>query len=218
LSRRPGRAARRPHAAAAGRGEARALRVAARRRSLARAVPPVVSSGRAVGRDLARGRAQLPCLGPGAPLVGGDAVGALDARRVPRAAGSAMSWTFVAHVHTRCSFDSLTDPESLARHAAELGIDVLAVTDHGTWPGAGGPRGAAARPGLPPAVILASEGATEQGDVIGLFLRRALQESDAPALCDAIHADGGLVLLPHPYKWHTLDEPLLSRVDLIEVH
>jgi hypothetical protein len=29
---------------------------------------------------------------------------------------------------------------------------------------------------------------------------------------------GGLTVLPHPYKWHRLDEPLLSRVDLIEVH
>jgi hypothetical protein len=26
-----------------------------------------------------------------------------------------------------------------------------------------------------------------------------------------------MVLLPHPYKWHRLDEALLSRVDLVEV-
>ncbi|HTO89803.1 MAG TPA: PHP domain-containing protein [Candidatus Sulfotelmatobacter sp.] len=129
-----------------------------------------------------------------------------------------MSWTFVGHVHTRHSFDSLTDPTALARHAAALKIDVLAVTDHDTWRGALDTREAAARLGLPLMVILASEVATDQGDVIALFLRRDLRESSAPRLCDAIHEDGGLVLLPHAFKWHRLDEELLKRVDLIEVH
>ncbi len=129
-----------------------------------------------------------------------------------------MSWTFVVHAHTKHSFDSLTGPEALARHAAELGVDVLAVTDHDTWRGSVEAREAASRLGLPLTVILASEINTRQGDVIGLFLKRDLHEEDAPALCDAIHADGGLVLLPHPYKWHRLDEPLLARVDLVEVY
>lgn len=33
-----------------------------------------------------------------------------------------------------------------------------------------------------------------------------------------IHAQGGLVVLPHPYKAHKLDDELLKHVDLIEVH
>lgn len=129
-----------------------------------------------------------------------------------------MSWTFVAHVHTKNSFDSLTDPARLALSAAALGIDVLAVTDHDTWQGALDTREAAQRLGLSLTVVIASEVSTEQGDVIGLFLKRDLHKANAPALCDAIRADGGLVLLPHPYKWHLLDEPLLSRVDLIEIY
>jgi len=129
-----------------------------------------------------------------------------------------MSWTFVVHVHTRHSFDSLIDPVALARHAVALGIDVLAVTDHDTWQGAVDTRAAAEKLGLPLTVVLASEINSRQGDVIGLFLKRDPREREAPALCDAIRADGGLVLLPHPYKWHRLDEALLSRVDLIEVY
>jgi len=129
-----------------------------------------------------------------------------------------MSWTFVGHVHTRNSFDSLADPMALARAAAALGIDVLAVTDHDTWRGAIETREAAAKLGLALTVVIAAELSTDQGDVIGLFLKRELRETNAPKLCDAIHADGGLVLLPHPFKWHRLDEALLSRVDLIEVH
>jgi predicted metal-dependent phosphoesterase TrpH len=121
-------------------------------------------------------------------------------------------------VHTKNSFDSLIDPVLLAQHAVALGIDVLAVTDHDTWQGALDTREAAQKLGLPLTVVIASEVSTRQGDVIGLFLSRDLREKDAPALCEQIRADGGLVLLPHPYKWHRLDEPLLSRVDLVEVY
>jgi len=129
-----------------------------------------------------------------------------------------VSWTFVGHVHTRHSFDSPTDPAQLARRAVDLGIDVLAVTDHDTWQGAVDTREAAQKLGLPLTVILGSEVATEQGDVIGLFLTGDVRERNAPKLCDAIHAQGGLVVLPHPFKWHQLDEELLERVDLIEVY
>ena len=129
-----------------------------------------------------------------------------------------MSWRFVVHVHTRHSFDSMTDPERLARHAVARGIDVLAVTDHDTWQGSVETRAAAERLKLPLTVVLASEISTHQGDVIGMFLQRDLHESEAPVLCDEIHAQGGLVLLPHPYKWHRLDDALLGRVDLIEVY
>lgn len=129
-----------------------------------------------------------------------------------------MSWTLIEHCHTRHSFDSLVEPAALARHAAALGADVLAVTDHDTWQGAVEARAAAKREDLDLHVILASEVATGQGDVIGLFMTADLVIRDAPDFCDAIHDMGGLTLLPHPYKWHRLDEDLLSRIDLIEVH
>jgi predicted metal-dependent phosphoesterase TrpH len=129
-----------------------------------------------------------------------------------------MSWTFVCHVHTKNSFDSMTDPVVLAKHAVALGIDVMAVTDHDTWQGAIDTREAAKSLGLPLTVIPASEVCTRQGDVIGLFLTRNLRETNAPRFCDAVHAEGGLTVLPHPYKWHQLDDALLSRIDLVEVY
>src|SRR5204863_5617186 len=49
---------------------------------------------------------------------------------------AAMSWTLVAHVHTKHSPDSLTEPRALAARAVALGVNVLAVTDHNTWRGA----------------------------------------------------------------------------------
>ena len=127
-------------------------------------------------------------------------------------------WSLVQHVHTRHSFDSLTEPRLLVESAEALAIDVLAVTDHGTWRGALEARECARDAGLRLHVILAAEYATDQGDVIGLFLEREHPSRSAPRLCDAIHAQGGLTLLPHPYRWHRLDDELLSRIDLIEVH
>ena len=143
--------------------------------------------------------------------------GMAAAGRTP-ATATGPHWTFVGHCHTRHSFDSLIAPRDLARRAVALGVDVLAVTDHDTWQGAAETRAAAEELGLALRVILASEASTDRGDVIGLFLREEIHEQRAPAFCDAVHAQGGLVWLPHPYKWHELDEPLLSRVDLIEVH
>ena len=127
-------------------------------------------------------------------------------------------WTLVAHMHTRHSFDSLTEPRWLVERAEEVGIDVIAVTDHGTWKGSVEARECAREAGLRLHVIQAAEYLTDQGDVIGLFLDREHEEQSAVRLCDAIHERGGLTLLPHPYRWHRLDEELLSRIDLIEVH
>ena len=129
-----------------------------------------------------------------------------------------MSWIMVQHMHTRHSFDSLTEPRLLVERAEEQGMDVIAVTDHGTWRGAVESRECAQEAGLKVHVILAAEYHTDHGDVIGLFLDREYREVSAVRLCDAIHEAGGLTLLPHPYRWHDLDEDLLSRMDLIEVH
>jgi len=127
-------------------------------------------------------------------------------------------WTFVGHLHTKHSFDSLVEPRVLAEYAVTLGIHVLAVTDHDSWQGAVETAEEARALGLPLRVILASEVLTDHGDVIALFLEEELWERETAKFCDAVHEQGGLVLLPHPYRWHRLDEELLSRVDLVEVH
>jgi len=129
-----------------------------------------------------------------------------------------MSWTFTCHVHTRRSPDCLASPAAIVREALRLGVDVLAVTDHDTWQGAVDVLGVVSRSDTSLRVVIASEVATDQGDVIGLFLKDDVRVRRAPEFCDCVHEQGGLVLLPHPYKWHRLDDALLQRVDLVEVH
>jgi predicted metal-dependent phosphoesterase TrpH len=129
-----------------------------------------------------------------------------------------MTWTLVQHVHTRNSFDSLSDPTELVRRAVREGVHVLIVTDHDTWQGSVEAREAVKKENLDLHVVLATERLTDQGDVIGMFLTSDIAETKAVSFCDAVHAQGGLTLLPHPYKWHRLDDHLLAKVDLIEVH
>jgi hypothetical protein len=129
-----------------------------------------------------------------------------------------MSWTFVQHVHTRHSFDSIADPAVLVRRAEEVGIEVLAVTDHDTWQGSIEAREAARKGNHDVHVVLGTEQRTDRGDLIGMFLSEDVKERDALAFCDAVHAQRGIVVVPHPYKWHRLDDALLERVDVIEVH
>jgi predicted metal-dependent phosphoesterase TrpH len=129
-----------------------------------------------------------------------------------------MTWTFLGHAHTKHSFDSLTEPRALVREARRLGADALAVTDHDTWRGAVDALAEVHASGGVPRIIVASEVHTDHGDLIGLFLKDDIRVHDALEFCDIVHDHGGLVLLPHPFRQHRLDDALLSRVDLIETY
>ncbi len=99
------------------------------------------------------------------------------------------------HVHTNYSPDAATSPETLARRAADAGIDCIAVTDHDTIEGA---RHLASITDL--RVIIGAEVSTRDGDIIGLFLREPVPpRMSARETAVAIREQGGLVLVPHPF-------------------
>jgi predicted metal-dependent phosphoesterase TrpH len=83
------------------------------------------------------------------------------------------------------------------RVAAERGLTHLAITDHGHIEGALAARDAAPE-GL--TVIVGQEIRTSEGDLIGLFLERPIATGlSAKDAAQAVHAQGGLVGLPHPF-------------------
>jgi len=125
-----------------------------------------------------------------------------------------MSFRCLFHVHTRRSFDSLLAPRKIVARARELGVHVLIVTDHNTIQGSLDVRTVAE--GNPPLVVTAAEYQSEKGDIIGIFLRDEIRSRRSDEIIRQIHAQGGLVVLPHPYKGHLLDDQLLAGVDLIE--
>lgn len=118
------------------------------------------------------------------------------------------------HVHTRRSFDSLLTPRAILTRARILQADVLIVTDHESKRGSDDV--AALAEGNPRFVVRAGEYKTDKGDLIGLFLKNEISSRNSNEVLSEIHGQGGLVVLPHPFKGHQLDDELLSQVDLIE--
>lgn len=100
------------------------------------------------------------------------------------------------HLHTRRSFDCLTDPVALVAILERRGLDLVCVTDHNELAGA-----LALRERHPERVIAGEEVKTAEGvDVIGLFLTERIP-AGTPALetCARIHEQGGIVYVPHPF-------------------
>ncbi len=100
------------------------------------------------------------------------------------------------HVHTTYS-DGEPTPAMVVQRAVELGLPVIAITDHDCI------DGAVEASRLEPSrceVVIGEEVSTAQGHVLALYLTRAV----APGLTleetiAEIHAQGGLAIPAHPY-------------------
>lgn len=119
------------------------------------------------------------------------------------------------HVHTHHSFDSLLSPLAYLAYARRARLDFLCITDHNTLAGSMAAARRNRDPGLE--VVIGAEYVTDLGDVVGLFLREEVQSRRFAEVVDEIHAQGGLALLPHPYRGHAVDDALYAAVDLVEV-
>ena len=100
------------------------------------------------------------------------------------------------HLHSRHSFDCLTDPGALVECLDERGLDRICVTDHNQIGTA-----LALRDRFPDRIIVGEEVKTAEGvDVIGLFIsKRIAQGTPAVETCARIHGQGGVVYVPHPF-------------------
>jgi predicted metal-dependent phosphoesterase TrpH len=124
------------------------------------------------------------------------------------------------HCHTRYSHDSFAPVGAVLDVARRRGLTHLAITDHDTIEGALRARDQARNLSIIVGCELSLEGGVH---LIGLFLERRPTARTALEAADEIHAQGGFVLVPHPFQpvsglFHGgLDEAVLSRVDGIEV-
>jgi len=101
------------------------------------------------------------------------------------------------HCHTSASFDSLASPHSVVAAAARRGLTHLAITDHDRIEGALEARDAAPD-GL--TVLIGEEVRTRDGDLIAVFLSRAVPPGlSASETIAAVREQGGLVGIPHPF-------------------
>ncbi len=133
------------------------------------------------------------------------------------------------HIHTRFSRDSILAEEKFIRLALERGLTHVAITNHNNVEGAVAVRDKAAELGLDDrlTVILGEEVSTADGEVVGIFLQRTIPRGlSADETADAIHAQSGLVSIPHPFDpfrgSHIRREPLgrlaeAGKIDMVEV-
>jgi predicted metal-dependent phosphoesterase TrpH len=133
------------------------------------------------------------------------------------------------HVHTRFSRDSLLGEDRLIRLALERGLTHVAITNHNNVEGAVAVRDRVAAQGLEDRlhIILGEEVSSADGEIVGIFLTETIPPGlSADETADAVHAQGGLVSIPHPYdpfrRSHIREAPLLrladaGKIDAIEV-
>ena len=108
------------------------------------------------------------------------------------------------HIHTMASDGTASVSQVLAR-AEEVGLDLIAITDHDRIDAAQAAQQMAQRNGLHVQVVVGEEISTLQGHLLGLFLQerirplRSLRRSIAE-----IHEQGGIAIVAHPLFPHPL--------------
>ncbi len=124
------------------------------------------------------------------------------------------------HTHSIASDDGGITPRQY-QHLLDSGhLDFIAVTDHNQIALA-----LQLRQDLGKRIIVGEEVMTRQGEIIGLFLKKPVKPNvTALETVKAIHDQGGLVYIPHPFETirHGLQavvlDSLADYIDIIEVH
>lgn len=101
------------------------------------------------------------------------------------------------HVHTMYSYDGTASVSSVLRRAKEIGLDVIAITDHDEIAGAQEALQLASHYGID--VIPASEITTSEGDLLALFINQKINAG--LSLIETIlrvRDQGGICIAPHP--------------------
>ena len=125
------------------------------------------------------------------------------------------------HMHTDHSPDCATPVDVLLETAKQQGLGAIAVTDHNEVSGALEARERAN--GIK--VIVAEEVKTaHEGEVIGLFIEQKIPRGmSLRETVDAIHDQGGLAYVPHPFdRMHSVPDyehllKVIDDIDAIEV-
>ena len=125
-----------------------------------------------------------------------------------------MSFKIDFHVHTYHSYDSLNRPETIIKKARKRGLDAVVVLDHESI--IGGQETSKCDTG-DIIVIPSVEINTDIGDIVGLWVREEIKIREYHEVIDAIKAQGGIAMLPHPYHKHNLPEDICEHVDLVEI-
>jgi predicted metal-dependent phosphoesterase TrpH len=124
------------------------------------------------------------------------------------------------HIHTEYSMDCNTPLETIVNRCLEIGINCIAIADHGTAEGALKIQAIA-----PFTVIVAEEVLTTQGEIMGMFLKDTIPSGlSVEQTLSRIKAQDALVCIPHPFdtfRGSALNAKtiykIVEQIDIIEV-
>ena len=124
------------------------------------------------------------------------------------------------HIHTEYSMDCGMPLEKIINRCLELGINCVAIADHGTIEGALKMQRLA-----PFTVIVAEEILTPHGEIMGMFLKEDIANGlSVEQTIAQIKAQGGLVCIPHAFDifrpsalGDKLVEGIAEQIDIMEV-
>ncbi len=103
------------------------------------------------------------------------------------------------HIHSTYSYDATTTVRAILKHASDVGLDVIAVTDHDDIRGSLEARDLAPQYGLES--IPGVEVSTKDGHLVALFVE-SLPTAGLPFIDTLIQIGklGGLAIAPHPFN------------------
>ena len=116
------------------------------------------------------------------------------------------------HVHSAASLDGRMSLSEIVEEAKAKGLHGVAICDHDVLYTGEQKQDFLVIPGI--------EYSTECGHLLGLFLTEPVEKTDIATLIDAIHAQGGLAVLAHPFARNRDEkrlEALLPLLDGVEV-
>lgn len=118
------------------------------------------------------------------------------------------------HNHTHFSYDSMMNPIKIIKIARKRGLTGIVINDHNTIQG--GLEAKRVNPYPDFEVIVGAEIKTDAGDITGIFLNKEIETRSFREVALEIKAQGGLVILNHPFVAHKLELIDFSLIDLIE--
>ena len=124
------------------------------------------------------------------------------------------------HIHSEYSMDCGMPLERIINRCLELGINCIAIADHGTTEGALKMQELA-----PFTVIVAEEILTPHGEIMGMFLKENIANGlSVEQTIAQIRAQGGLVCIPHAFDifrpsalGEKIVEEIVGQIDVMEV-
>lgn len=117
------------------------------------------------------------------------------------------------HIHSERSFDGCMSLDEIVRLARERGLNGVAICDHD--------RVLESVPEYDDLLIIpAIEVSTERGHLLGLFVTKPIETRQFSEAVTAIHTQGGLAVIAHPFE-HSTDanrlDDVMSRLDGVEM-